>query len=375
MNRKAKRLGLPDVSYRYLSQGTEEKTRHITLINEGEVFTRTELPVPVDVYHYEFNVTEIKVEGYYLAGSVIHGYKINFVNDFTKDGSVDREFYEMADTGYCCHCHTRRNRKNLFIVRNDEKNEEIMVGSSCLKELVQGNSIEGIQFFNDVFVTIRELSEKNYEDGRPSGEFFFDPKVAVELALREYKAGNWEDNVLEWGNVVVDGTHRIIGSLIRRRSLDTFSIEISKETDELVEKILKIEDTSDFAKEIKYCLNREFVPSYKASVVAYAPKFLDNYLAKIEREKTAKESEFVGKIGERKTFKLKVFSHYSFDSNFGTCNINTFTDEDNNFVVWMTNSWAFYDKGDEVEIVGTIKKHETYRDTKQTHLTRCRVLN
>jgi hypothetical protein len=226
---------------------------------------------------------------------------------------------------------------------------------------------------NDVYVTIREFSDLSDEGDSHKG-FFFNPKVAVELALREYKSGNWEDNVLEWGNVVKNGTHRIIGSLIRTRNFDS-SIEISKETDELIENILKIDEDSDFAKEMKYCLGREFIPDYKASVVAYAPKFFDNYLAKIEREKKAKASEFVGRIGERKTFKLKVFSHYSFESSFGICNINTFTDEDNNFIVWMTNSWAFYDKGDEVELTGTIKKHEIYRDTKQTHLTRCRVLD
>ena len=50
-----------------------------------------------------------------------------------------------------------------------------------------------------------------------------------------------------------------------------------------------------------------------------------------------------------------------------------FQDANGNVYVWFSSAATVPDKGDEVELTGTVKDHSTYGETMQTVLTRCRV--
>lgn len=51
-------------------------------------------------------------------------------------------------------------------------------------------------------------------------------------------------------------------------------------------------------------------------------------------------------------------------------NIYTFMDGDNE-LVWFTAKELNFEKGDVLDLTGTIKKHEEFRGTKTTQLSRC----
>ncbi|MGA4842102.1 hypothetical protein [Streptomyces sp. G45] len=50
-----------------------------------------------------------------------------------------------------------------------------------------------------------------------------------------------------------------------------------------------------------------------------------------------------------------------------------FSDASGNVYVWFSSAAIVPDKGDEVEVTGTVKKHDMYGEVAQTVLTRCRV--
>ena len=310
------------------------------------------------------------MNGYRLIGKLENG----FVSDYTTDNSLDREWYESCEMDYCPHCKTRRHRNKMWIVRDDEY--EFPVGTNCFKELIDGHSIAAFQFTEHLFSTFFADVEDAFEKvGGFWKEKFFEPKIAIAKAIEILEKGEWKDNVKDYfmgGRIVEEGTHRrISGSIQAGESLRVSDENLAK-AEELIENVLKIDDDNEFTKELQYCLSKEIVPMSKAALVAYAPKFYQNHLNEIERKNALKQSEFIGKVGDRQKFRLTAVSNYSFDSAFGPVNVNNFVDEDNNIFVWFTGSWSFY-KGDVVELTGTIKKHEVYRDAKQTHLTRCRV--
>lgn len=86
---------------------------------------------------------------------------------------------------------------------------------------------------------------------------------------------------------------------------------------------------------------------------------------------------------------LDLFVHNcrEFDSYYGTKYVYTLVDNNGNVYTWFTSNLLAYrdkedcdndvfaDPGDVVHIKGTVKDHTEFRGTKQTVLTRCKVLN
>ena len=102
--------------------------------------------------------------------------------------------------------------------------------------------------------------------------------------------------------------------------------------------------------------------------------------AKIKAEKAI--SQYVGEAKERMTIKVTYVGSPSFEvSSFrgwGTDEmyIHTFKDDQGNKLVWKTTSPLdrnAIDEGDVVELTGTVKDHNEYKEEKQTVLTRCKV--
>lgn len=82
-------------------------------------------------------------------------------------------------------------------------------------------------------------------------------------------------------------------------------------------------------------------------------------------------SRFVGTLGERlrNVTAIYKFSH-GFSGKFGWTNIHTFqVGED--VLVWFTSVDLDLEKGQVVNLTGTIKKHEEFRGIKTTQLSRC----
>lgn len=82
------------------------------------------------------------------------------------------------------------------------------------------------------------------------------------------------------------------------------------------------------------------------------------------------ESEFVGTVGERLDFILKVNKVIQVDSSYGISSMHIMSDYDGNTFIWNTNSKSL-SEDKEYEIKGTIKGHNIYKGDKQTILTRC----
>ena len=82
-------------------------------------------------------------------------------------------------------------------------------------------------------------------------------------------------------------------------------------------------------------------------------------------------SEYVGEVGERLRNITAIYkSSRGFDSRFGWTNIHTF-EVGNDGLVWFTQKDLNFEKGEVVELTGTIKKHEEFRGVKTTQLSRC----
>lgn len=87
------------------------------------------------------------------------------------------------------------------------------------------------------------------------------------------------------------------------------------------------------------------------------------------------DSEWVGEIGERKNWWLLVKSIKELNTFYGRSIMYSFEDEDGNQLVWFCSGVGIDVEEDEwYEIIGTVSKHQKYRNVKQTTLNRCKLV-
>lgn len=81
-------------------------------------------------------------------------------------------------------------------------------------------------------------------------------------------------------------------------------------------------------------------------------------------------SEYQGSIGERLEINVKVIKTISLEGYYGLSTLHIFEDADGNIYTWNTASTSL--PVDSIyNIKGRVKDHTTFRNTKQTVLTRC----
>lgn len=84
-------------------------------------------------------------------------------------------------------------------------------------------------------------------------------------------------------------------------------------------------------------------------------------------------SNFVGEVGERlRDLTATYKSRRGFSGMYGWTNIYTFQINED-ILVWFTTVELELEKGQTVNLSGTVKKHEVFRGTNTTQLSRCRV--
>lgn len=82
-------------------------------------------------------------------------------------------------------------------------------------------------------------------------------------------------------------------------------------------------------------------------------------------------SEYVGEVGERLRNLTAIYkSSRGFVGKYGWTNIHTFQIGEN-ILVWFTAKECQLERGEIVDLTGTVKKHEEFRGVKTTQLSRC----
>ena len=81
-------------------------------------------------------------------------------------------------------------------------------------------------------------------------------------------------------------------------------------------------------------------------------------------------SEYQGEVGDRLELFVTVTRVIPMDSAYGTANMHIMRDDDNNCYVWITTAKCL-DENSKYEVKGKVKAHKSYKNTRQTILTRC----
>jgi hypothetical protein len=91
-------------------------------------------------------------------------------------------------------------------------------------------------------------------------------------------------------------------------------------------------------------------------------------------ETLKKPSEYVGERGKRIEARVRVKRIFHNSNEWGLVDVIIMEDEDGNELKWATSGMHNMEEGKEYFIKATVKDHRLYRDTKQTILTRVKVV-
>lgn len=287
-----------------------------------------------------------------------------------------------TEAPHCDHCKAARNRIGHYVVKSDA-GECRMVGSSCIKDFLGHQAPEHILAVAQMVACLGDVMRADYCPGTGQPEYLdllrFLSYVACSISLRGWLGASRAREEDRAGEATKSCA--LAGMFHLPKECRTGCLHPTEADRELAAKSIEwaksIEAKSDFDHNLKVVAQSEVMP-LKGAGIAAAMVFCYKREAEqsVLREKKAaqfKDSRHVGEIGKRQDFEVAVVSEHKVEGDYGTTSIYKMVDGAGNCLTWFSSSGCL-EEGKSYVLKGTVKAHDEYRGTKQTVVTRCKVL-
>lgn len=331
------------------------------------------------VLAHEVEVSGVaKINGWELIGKIEHTDAGNLLFG-TPDTKIP-ESYRDAEP-YCEHCGVRRFRKETFIIRN-EAGEYKQVGRSCLKLFTNGLDAEACAEYASI---AHEIEEMDHVAGT-GWEACSELTQMVASCYHHISEIGYDKERLSY--LVPDSLYqcRIEGNVHASDSYKKFK----EQADAIIASARALENVSDYLANVKVAFAGEYVSDKHLILVAsYVYRCIKDAKKAKATAKKAVESNWIGNVGERVTFTVKVTDgsayrvlytkeHYVNYYVTAMTAVVELIDVNGNVLKWDASNLSEIDdavsKGSEtLTIKATVKAHDEYKGVKQTVITRARL--
>lgn len=298
--------------------------------------------------------------------------------------------YRQHD-GSCDHCQTNRRRNDTYVLRNDA-GETKAVGRQCLKDFLGYNDPQKVaewQTFHKIVDICRDAEEWGWAGERVN------PEIGLERFLAQTSAcvrkNGWVSrgaarNIPEytatadtaWGQFFLSPEQVAKGIKIHTDEKD---IKVARDT---IQHIPSREVRSDFDHNLSVALKDDFVTYATAGIVASAISVYQRWQeAEIKKaveaaRREARPSSHIGEAKQRLDLGEVTLVHKSWhDSQWGSTALHRFEDTDGNVIIWWASDSGsaadVLEQGDTAHVTATVKKHDDYKGTPQTVVTRLTI--
>lgn len=284
---------------------------------------------------------------------------------YTMDDTVNFQKYAKAPLR-CDHCGTNHNRKKAVVIIDNNTGNEIMVGKECLKDFIGINTYNFASYLygvNDILLGLDEM--KIYDTEMHLYQRIIDTKEYLAYCIKITENKGYYKSLKE------DALYE----MKKNNKIDNKYYEMA---DTMIKFFENYTPEDDFEHNIKMFVTGKSNIVRENGFVAYAYTTYKKIQERIKRkrlaEEAAKNSDFVGNIGDKIQFNTNKFDLVGgYETQFGYVRIYKFYDENGNIFVWKTTSGFNTEDFTTITVKGTIKEHNEYRSEKQTVLTRCKV--
>jgi len=339
---------------------------------------------------YTARFVQIEAEGtaiindWRFIASVEHTENGNIIKKCCYDVEVPEKYYESKPI--CEHCGSNRYRKNTYIVQNVQTGEFKQVGKSCLTDFTNGMSAEYVAHYISLFDTL--IEGEYIEPGYRAKNY-----IEIGEALR-YVA----ETTRHFGYVKTDGErptkyrardyyeadHVMAGFLQEEFEKEMWEVSFDANSDyakeisaNALEWVLRQEANTEYMHNLKTVCSASHVTFENFGILT---SLIPSYNRAMEREQRIEaersadmKSEHIGKVGDRITILISDYRVItSWETQYGVTAIYKITDESGNVFTWKTSGCIVEDTK---KISATVKSQNEYSGTKQTEITRCRVVS
>lgn len=336
-----------------------------------------------------------QVNGWEFVAAVEHTEKGNIFHKAMTDVAIPMR-YRTSDT-YCEHCKTRRERKGTCLVMNTETGEFKQVGDNCLKDFTHGMSASWAAYMASLKTIFKEIEEKPVS-GWGWRERYYDTREFLQYTaetIRLFGFAKSDSSTSTRGRVqdFFDVDHgntfywlpdevRRVRNLMESVGFNPDSTEAKQMVEDALTWLDGQEANNDYLHNLKVAVSLDDTTSSNFGLlVSLFPTWDRELETEAQRKADAeagKTSKHVGKVGDRLTIEIESIKCLtSWESCYDGYHTTTtylwkIVGKDGNVYTWKTSHWLNEDKAP-AEIKGTVKEHKTFRDVKQTDITRCKV--
>ena len=379
LNKSAKKLGLDKLG--------------LNIGNPSTPITETS----PDGFEYEIPTVTVRLLGTY---PVINGWHLsarlnrtangkNIVS--TVPGEKDppdwvREFYG------CEHCGWKRYRKDVFVIASD-KDEYKVVGRQCLKDFFGGMSPDALINWAkmiDAILDTRNDSKNYLGAGRVKASVLTYPLESVLMYTHAENAVYvWVSATEAWNNEDLLATKIPVRDYIENSS---FSQNRRKNLHSRAQAkgitLFTDESKDEVRKAILWASELSGVETYQYNIktlsengyatwrdIGMACSILPSYRRSVTRKvrQTRAPSVYLGIVGKSVDFDATIVYMKEFQTQFGWSTLIKFVTDNGNVVNWWASNTPSATKGDKVSVKAKVKKHDEYKGTKQTTVTRATI--
>jgi len=288
--------------------------------------------------------------------------------------TVPADFDRTATAQTCDHCRASRDRKQTYLLRHDD-DRTVRVGSTCLKDFL------GHNFPSGVARLLREYGElDSFVDELGGGAWCADLAEFLAVAARHCRADGYVSRTTAEEQLLcstADATLAWFDAKTKGRRVEQPAEQDADTASRALQWAQTVEPDSDYLHNIGVVARAGFVTFCSAGIAASILRAAELAAEREARDTTAanlaETSAHFGTVGERGTWRVTVLSCFATEGQYGTTWIYKFVTADGNAAVWFSSRRADVEVGEIYWLTGTIKKHDWYRGTDETHVTRCKL--
>ena len=330
-----------------------------------------------------------KYEGWTFCGTLQHTENGNLLR--AVPGETIPEAYRNVRP-ICDHCKSRRQRKDTYVVRNDQGDYK-QVGRQCIADFLGHIDPENLaRYATWLADAVASAEESEFFDRGSYQPTTYPIDYYMGYVAASIRTKGWlsrkmvEEYPDSYGNRLTTAWDAFTEmTYVPRRAGDRQRIEPIDEDHALAATTLTwaatLKDrvpTNDYQQNIAVIVANENVTSREAglaaSIIVAYKKDMELLEERQRQARIGEGSEYVGTVGKRQDFEdLTLVKVFDFVNDFGVLHILKFVDKDDNLLIWKTSTWTKLEEGDQVSLRGTVKDHSEYQGQKQTILTRCAI--
>jgi len=298
-------------------------------------------------------------EGFRLGDYQVIGMLKRHQNSYMIINYTDKAL-EMKDWDInfgCEHCNTNRIRNAVYLLR-DKKGHTTQVGSTCLRDFT-GYDVNNLNYQERLLQDLK----KDAEELKSQRHHYLSVKTYLAHVLAEIDANGFASksknpfhNTADYALESIDNHTNVSGYLDKAQQIIDWTHTVREEYsgDEFWHNLLVLTKT------------RTFHVNFRG-YLAYLPIAYKKKTAPV----TAKA--YVGQLKDRIELDVTIDKVNSYSTIYGDMFIITMHDTDGNVLVWKTNTRKLLNV-EKCRIKGTVKAHELFGNTKQTLITRVKVV-